>query len=73
MSFVDVELHDLLEQLVERLVRVRHDDRALIGPVVIDVVDDLHGHVRLARARRSDHLQTFVVIWLLFPQCIPRS
>ena len=55
VAFVDVETHDLLEELIQSLVRVRHDKGLLAGKVPVDVGDDLHGHVRLTRARRSDH------------------
>ena len=54
MLLVDVQLHDLLEQLIQRLVRVRDDQRSLLRKVVVDVGDDLHGHVGLTGTRRTD-------------------
>lgn len=39
--------HDLLEEIVQRSVTVRHHDRPLIGEGVVDVADHLHGHIGL--------------------------
>ena len=49
VTFVHVEGHDLLEELIEGHVRVGHDQRPLFGEVVVDVGDDLHGNVRFSR------------------------
>ena len=46
---------DLLEQVVERLIRVRDEKGALLGEVVVEIVDDLHGHVGFAGTRGTDH------------------
>ena len=37
VPLVDVEAHDLLEELVQRLVGVRDDERPLVGEDVVDV------------------------------------
>ncbi len=55
MLLLHVKRHDLLKDLIERHVGVRHDERALLGEVVIEVRNDLHGNVRLARSRRTDN------------------
>ena len=34
---------------------MRDDERSLVRPVVIDVGDDLHGHIGLTGSGRSDH------------------
>jgi len=47
------EFHDLLENLVEGLVGVGHNESTLGGAVVVEVGEDLHGDVRLARAGRA--------------------
>lgn len=60
MSLINVQLYDLLKQLIECLVAVRDNQCALLGPVVVDVVDDLHGHIRLARSRWTNHLRLFL-------------
>jgi hypothetical protein len=39
----DVPLHDLLEEVVERLVGVRDEQRPLPGAVVVEHVHDLEG------------------------------
>ena len=56
MPLVHVQSHDLLEELVQSLVGVGDDEGPLLGEAVVDVGDDLHGHVGLARAWRAhDH------------------
>ena len=52
---LNVQRHDLLKQLIQRLVRVRDNQRALVRVIVIQIRDNLHCHVRFARARRSHH------------------
>ena len=51
---LDVAGRDLLEEVVERRVRVRDEQDALRRLRAVEVRDDLHGDIRLARARRSD-------------------
>ena len=50
MPLVNVERHDLFEELIECSVAVGDDECALFGMVVVDVRDDLHRNVRLASA-----------------------
>ena len=50
----DVAADDLREEVVERAVRVRDEEDALPGEGVVQVGDELHSHVRLARAGRPD-------------------
>mmetsp|Transcript_25448 Transcript_25448/g.67258 ORF Transcript_25448/g.67258 Transcript_25448/m.67258 type:complete len:778 (+) Transcript_25448:1764-4097(+) len=57
----DVQRDDLLEQVVERLVRVRDEHDLLVREVVEEQVDHLNRRVSLARARRSnDHRESGV-------------
>ena len=51
---LDVARRDLLEEVVECRVRVRDEQDALRRLRAVEVRDDLHGDIRLARARRSD-------------------
>ena len=52
---------DLLEEVVERVVAARHEQHALLGVTAVQRRDQLHRHVRLARARRAlDHRQTLL-------------
>eukprot|EP00976_Prorocentrum_cordatum_P019339 392216-Prorocentrum_minimum.AAC.1 len=51
----NVALHDLLEEVVERVVGVRDEQRALLRAVVVQLVHDLHRHVRLASTGRAHH------------------
>mmetsp|Transcript_18248 Transcript_18248/g.54579 ORF Transcript_18248/g.54579 Transcript_18248/m.54579 type:complete len:811 (+) Transcript_18248:1013-3445(+) len=51
----DVQGHDLLEQIVQRLVGMSHEHDLLVGEIVEQKVHHLHGRVGLARAGRSDH------------------
>ena len=55
VPLVHVALHDLFKQVVQRLVRVRDQQRAVIRVLAVQVDHDLHGHIGLARAGRSDH------------------
>mmetsp|Transcript_50897 Transcript_50897/g.120481 ORF Transcript_50897/g.120481 Transcript_50897/m.120481 type:complete len:288 (-) Transcript_50897:2385-3248(-) len=57
MPLVDVQRRNLLENVVERLVRVRDEEHALVREVVVDVGHDLHGRVCLSRSRRPDNLR----------------
>ncbi len=58
MSFVNVQCDDLLKELVERLIAVSDNQRALLREVVVNVGDDLDSHIGLTRSRRSNNLQT---------------
>mmetsp|Transcript_97305 Transcript_97305/g.271707 ORF Transcript_97305/g.271707 Transcript_97305/m.271707 type:complete len:347 (+) Transcript_97305:1131-2171(+) len=51
----DVEGDDLLEEIVQRLVRVRHQHHLLVWEVVEEQVHHLDGRVRLPGAGRADH------------------
>lgn len=59
MTFIDVQLHNLFEQLIQCLIRMSDNQRALFGPVVIDVRNDLYRDIRLARTRRANNLKSF--------------
>lgn len=45
MPLVDVDGHDLLKQLVQRLIGVCHQQSALLRIVVVEVRNYLHCHV----------------------------
>lgn len=54
VSLVDILLHDLLEQVVERVVRVSHEKNPLVGEVVVKIRNYLHGNVRFTGSGRSN-------------------
>mmetsp|Transcript_9026 Transcript_9026/g.25941 ORF Transcript_9026/g.25941 Transcript_9026/m.25941 type:complete len:329 (-) Transcript_9026:1965-2951(-) len=57
----DVQGDDLLEEVVQRLIRVRDEDDLLVGEVVEEKVDHLHRGVGLACARGAyDHREAGV-------------
>jgi hypothetical protein len=59
--YVICYLHDFLEHVVQRCVAVSHHQNLLCGVIVVQVAYDLHGHIRLARARWShNHSQSLV-------------
>lgn len=61
VSLVNVQAHDLFKKLVQRLVRMRHNERLLVREVVVDVRDDLYGDVRFTSAwRTDDHRQAWL-------------
>mmetsp|Transcript_20884 Transcript_20884/g.53526 ORF Transcript_20884/g.53526 Transcript_20884/m.53526 type:complete len:220 (+) Transcript_20884:596-1255(+) len=51
----DIALHDFGEQIVQRLVGVCDEKRALVRVGVVEHIHDLHRHVRLAGARRANN------------------
>ena len=54
MSLIHIKGNDLLKKLVQGLVGMRNNQSPLVGEVSIDICNDLHSHVRLARARRTN-------------------
>ena len=57
MSLINIQVNNLLEELIESLVAMGNDKSTLIREVVVDVVDYLHGHVRLPRTYENRIVQ----------------
>lgn len=55
VSLVDIKGDNLGKQLVQRLIAVCNEQRLLLWEIVIDVVDNLCRHVRLACPRRTNN------------------
>jgi len=55
MPFINVQCHNLLKKLIQRLIRVCHNQSTLIGLIVVDVRNYLHGNICFARTRRTHH------------------
>jgi hypothetical protein len=55
MSFVNVQSHDFLKQLVQRLIGVGDNQSTLRREVVVDVGYDLHGHISFTRTGRTNN------------------
>eukprot|EP00116_Pleurobrachia_bachei_P015890 sb/3476152/ len=45
LPFINIQIHDLLEELIESLVAVCNYEGALIGKVMVEIVDDLYSHI----------------------------
>jgi hypothetical protein len=55
MSLVYVKSNDLLEELIEGLIRVCNEKRSLLREVVIDVIDDLSCNISFTGTRWSNN------------------